>query len=143
MFYPYNIAIKTKRGGQAIHYDDEEGPSGRDGMVHQPVSCDTTDEPGHDESHPTTPLDEQQNDEGNVGSNNEGGDEWRPVARWRRGGEVRLEMMTMRGWCRSGRSEWSRVEWSGVVVCGVGGGSPEVSGKTRKSSGMSFYIKLL
>nr|GEW90938.1 hypothetical protein [Tanacetum cinerariifolium] len=32
----------------------------------------------------------------------EGGDEWRLVARWRRGRKVRLEMMTMRGWCRIG-----------------------------------------
>nr|GFB16867.1 protein transport protein SEC24-like CEF [Tanacetum cinerariifolium] len=46
----------------------------------------------------------------------EDGDEWRLVARWRRGGEVRLEMMTMRGWCRS---KWSKVEWwcvASVVV---------------------------
>ncbi|GJU75634.1 ribonuclease H-like domain-containing protein [Tanacetum coccineum] len=38
--------------------DDEEGSSGRDGRVHQPVTRVNIDQPGHDDTHPATPIDE-------------------------------------------------------------------------------------
>ncbi|GJV52184.1 ribonuclease H-like domain-containing protein [Tanacetum coccineum] len=46
--------------------DKEEGSPSRDGRVHQPVT--NTDQPGHDDTHHATPLDENNNAEGNVGS---------------------------------------------------------------------------
>nr|GFA63927.1 hypothetical protein [Tanacetum cinerariifolium] len=65
-------------------------------------------------------------------SGGEGGDEWRLVARWRRGGEVRLEMMTMKGWWRSGRSEWSGGEWWCVASVVVHRRWPKVAGAAPK-----------
>ncbi|GJY33132.1 ribonuclease H-like domain-containing protein [Tanacetum coccineum] len=51
--------------------DDEEGSHGRDGRMHQPVLGSITDQPGHDGDHSTTPIDEQNTSDGNVGTNQE------------------------------------------------------------------------
>ncbi|GJW38085.1 ribonuclease H-like domain-containing protein [Tanacetum coccineum] len=51
--------------------DDEEGSSGRDGRVHQLVIGSDIDQPGYDDTHPITPIGEQNTSEGNVGSDNE------------------------------------------------------------------------
>ncbi|GKB71616.1 ribonuclease H-like domain-containing protein [Tanacetum coccineum] len=48
--------------------DEEEGSSGRDGRVQQPVSDANTDQPGYGETYPATPLDENNVSEGNAGT---------------------------------------------------------------------------
>ncbi|GJX19485.1 ribonuclease H-like domain-containing protein [Tanacetum coccineum] len=47
--------------------DDEEGPSGRDGNVHQPVP-DSQNQPRHGDQHFATPIDDENLSEGNGGS---------------------------------------------------------------------------
>ncbi|GJS78368.1 ribonuclease H-like domain-containing protein [Tanacetum coccineum] len=47
--------------------DDQEGPSGRDGNVHQPVS-DSESQPGHGDQSFATPLDDENSSEGYGGS---------------------------------------------------------------------------
>ncbi|GJR57492.1 putative reverse transcriptase domain-containing protein [Tanacetum coccineum] len=48
--------------------DDEEGPPGKGGRVHQPDDGAITDHVGHDGEHFATPIGDQRKSEGNVGS---------------------------------------------------------------------------
>ncbi|GKA13941.1 hypothetical protein Tco_0693587 [Tanacetum coccineum] len=48
-----------------------------------------------------------------------------------RGGERRLEMRTMRGWCRSGNLAWSGGVWHGIAMVE---GSPEFGRKRRSEN---------
>nr|GEV39730.1 DNA-repair protein XRCC1 [Tanacetum cinerariifolium] len=51
--------------------DDEEGSSGKDGRVYQSMTDVDIDQPRHGDTHPVTPLGEQNNSKGNVGLNDE------------------------------------------------------------------------
>ncbi|GJW40243.1 ribonuclease H-like domain-containing protein [Tanacetum coccineum] len=58
-------------GYASVPSDEEEGSPGSDGRVHQPVTVPNTYQPGHDETHPATPLDENNNSKGSVGTSDE------------------------------------------------------------------------
>ncbi|GJW70050.1 kinase-like domain, phloem protein 2-like protein [Tanacetum coccineum] len=63
--------LEKREGSEDCPNDKEEGSPGRDGRVHQPVTQANIDQPRHDDTHPATPIDENNNFEGNVGSPNE------------------------------------------------------------------------
>ncbi|GJX37482.1 hypothetical protein Tco_0250785 [Tanacetum coccineum] len=66
-FDHFRVELETKTSNLSPN-DKEEGSPGRDGKVHQLVTEANTDQPGHDDTHHATPLDENNNAEGNVGS---------------------------------------------------------------------------
>ncbi|GJY74958.1 ribonuclease H-like domain-containing protein, partial [Tanacetum coccineum] len=69
-FDHFEVEIETKTSNLSPN-DEEEGSSGRDGRVQQPVSDANTDQPGYGETYPATPLDENIVSEGNVGTSEE------------------------------------------------------------------------
>nr|GEV90947.1 ribonuclease H-like domain-containing protein [Tanacetum cinerariifolium] len=69
-FYHFDVEPKTKTSTLSPN-DEEKGTPGRDGRVHQPVTDANTSQPGHDEIHPATPLDENNNSKGSVGTYDE------------------------------------------------------------------------
>ncbi|GJW32286.1 putative RNA-directed DNA polymerase [Tanacetum coccineum] len=62
-----NFESETTAKTSSSPNDDEEGPSGRDGNVHQPVP-DSENQPGHGDQHFATPVDDENPYEGNGGS---------------------------------------------------------------------------
>ncbi|GJX72138.1 G-type lectin S-receptor-like serine/threonine-protein kinase, partial [Tanacetum coccineum] len=62
-----NFESETTAKTSSRPNDDEEGPSGRDGNVHQPVS-DSESQPGHGDQSFATPLDDENSSEGYGGS---------------------------------------------------------------------------
>ncbi|GKA99957.1 putative RNA-directed DNA polymerase, partial [Tanacetum coccineum] len=62
-----NFKSETTAKTSSRPNDDEEGPSGRDGNVHQPVS-DSESQPGHGDQSFATPLDDENSSEGYGGS---------------------------------------------------------------------------
>ncbi|GJZ03090.1 ribonuclease H-like domain-containing protein [Tanacetum coccineum] len=62
-----NFESETTAKTSSSPNDDEEGPSGRDGNVHQPVP-DSENQPGHGDQHFATPIDDENPSEGNGGS---------------------------------------------------------------------------
>ncbi|GKE57754.1 hypothetical protein Tco_1496939, partial [Tanacetum coccineum] len=69
-FDHFEVEIETKTSNLSPN-DDEEGSSGRDGRVQQPVSDTNTDQPEYGETYPATPLDENNVSEGNAGTSEE------------------------------------------------------------------------
>ncbi|GJS24272.1 ribonuclease H-like domain-containing protein [Tanacetum coccineum] len=62
-----NFESETTAKTSSRPNDDEEGPSGRDGNVHQPV-YDSESQPGHGDQSFATPLDDENSSEGYGGS---------------------------------------------------------------------------
>ncbi|GJT26128.1 ribonuclease H-like domain-containing protein [Tanacetum coccineum] len=62
-----NVESETTAKTSSRPNDDEEGPSGKDGSVHQPVS-DFESQPGHGDQSFATPLDDENSSEGYGGS---------------------------------------------------------------------------
>nr|GEV70268.1 ribonuclease H-like domain-containing protein [Tanacetum cinerariifolium] len=69
-FFDYVESETIVKACSSCPIDDEEGPSGRDGSVHQIVSI-FLNQFGHDEQHTATPIGEKILSKGNVGSNQE------------------------------------------------------------------------
>ncbi|GJV68973.1 ribonuclease H-like domain-containing protein [Tanacetum coccineum] len=69
-FDHFEVELKTKTSDLSPN-DDEEGSSGRDGRVQQPMSNANIGQPGDVETHLATPLDENNMYEGNVGTSKE------------------------------------------------------------------------
>ncbi|GJY18709.1 ribonuclease H-like domain-containing protein, partial [Tanacetum coccineum] len=70
VLYSRDVELKTKTSDLSPN-DDEEGSSGRDGRVQQPMSNANIGQPGDVETHLATPLDENNMYEGNVGTSKE------------------------------------------------------------------------
>ncbi|GKB08115.1 ribonuclease H-like domain-containing protein [Tanacetum coccineum] len=69
-FDHYEVELETKTSNLSPN-DEEEVSPGRDGRVHQPVTEANIGQYGHDDTHLETPIDENNNFKGNVGSSYE------------------------------------------------------------------------